>query len=79
NGRERREVQTALQVLGDSVARLQKAESGLSPEEKELAAFYLERVDDLQAFFQFANMALETILGSGESLDFDAVTKIEIG
>ena len=79
NGRERREVQTALQVLGDSVARLQKAESGLSPEEKELAAFYLERVDDLQAFFQFANMALETILGSGESLAFDAVTKIEIG
>ncbi|GAB4154583.1 MAG: hypothetical protein Fur0021_21280 [Candidatus Promineifilaceae bacterium] len=79
NGRERREVQTALQVLGDSVARLQQAEATLNPEEKALAAFYLERMDDLQAFFQVANLALETILGSGASLDFDAVTKIEIG
>ncbi len=78
-GRERREVQTALQVLGDSVVKLQSAEASLTAEEKELAAFYLERIDDLQAFFQFAKLALETILGSEGSLDFEDVTKIEIG
>lgn len=76
--RERREVQLAIQVLSESVEKLQNADNELTPEERELAHFYLERIDDLQAFFQFAQMALETVLGSEESLDFDAITKIEI-
>jgi DNA-binding transcriptional regulator GbsR (MarR family) len=79
SSRERREVDLALNVLGDSIEKLQKAEAELTPEEKELAEFYLERIADLQGFFQFAQMALETVLGSQESLDFEAVTKIEIG
>ncbi|MCA9898587.1 MAG: hypothetical protein H6654_11155 [Ardenticatenaceae bacterium] len=79
DSRERREVQLALQVLGDSVAKLQSANDQLSPEEQELAKYYLERMDDLQAFFEFAQMALETVLGGQETLDFDSVTKIEIG
>ena len=78
-GRERREVQLALQVLGESVEKLQKAEDELTPEDQELAKFYLERVDELRAFFQFAQMVLETFVSGEESLDFDAVTKIEIG
>lgn len=76
--REQREVLLALQVLGDSVEKLQLAESELSAEERELAQYYLERIGDLQSFFQFAQIALETILGSDESLDFEAITKIEI-
>lgn len=76
--RERREVDLALHVLGDSVGKLQKAEGELTPEEKELAQYYLERIADLQSFFQFAQIALETVLGAQESLDFEAITKIEI-
>lgn len=79
DSRERREVQLALQVLGESVGKLQSANDQLSAEEQELAKYYLERIDDLQAFFEFAQMALETVLGGQESLDFDSVTKIEIG
>ncbi|MBK8903846.1 MAG: hypothetical protein IPM53_21875 [Anaerolineaceae bacterium] len=79
DSRERREVQMALQVLGESVEKLQSANDQLSEEEQELARYYLERIDDLQAFFEFAQMALETVLGGQESLDFDSVTKIEIG
>ncbi|MBK7895114.1 MAG: hypothetical protein WAS33_04220 [Candidatus Promineifilaceae bacterium] len=79
DSRERREVQLALQVLGESVEKLQSANETLTPEEQELAKYYLERMDDLQAFFQFAQMALETVLGGQETLDFDSVTKIEIG
>lgn len=79
NSRERREVMLAIQVLSASVEKLQKADDSLTPEEKELARFYLERIDDLRAFFQFAQMALETVLGSEDTLDFEAVTKIEIG
>lgn len=79
NSRERREVQLALQVLSESVEKLQLADDELTPEEQELATFYLERIVDLQAFFRFAQMALETVLGSDSSLDFEAVTKFEIG
>lgn len=76
--RERREVMVALQVLADSVNQLKAAESSLDPAERELATYYLERIADLQSFFQFAQMALETVLGSDQALDFDAVTQIEI-
>lgn len=79
DGRERREVQLALQVLGDSIEKLQSAEADLDEEERELAAFYLERVANLQAFFEFARLALESVLGTDDTIDFDAVTKIEIG
>lgn len=78
-GRERREVQVALEVLDESVEKLKSAEDELSPEERELADFYLERMDDLQAFFYVAQMALETVLGSESSLDFEEITKIDIG
>lgn len=79
NGRERREVQLALEVLDDSVEKLKSAEDDLSPREQELAEFYLQRMDDLQAFFQVAQIALETVLGSEDTLDFEEITKIDIG
>ena len=76
--REQREVQLALHVLGESIEKLQAAECQLSPEEQRLARFYLDRIGDLQAFFQFAQLALHVVLGADESLNFDAITKIEI-
>lgn len=76
--REQREVQVALHVLSDSVQKLQKAEAELSPEEQEQARYYLDRVVDLQAFFKVAQLALDTVVGGEESLDFDAITRIEI-
>jgi DNA-binding transcriptional regulator GbsR (MarR family) len=79
SSRERREVQLALQVLGESVEKLRMADDELSVEEQELATFYLERIADLQSFFRVAELALETLLGSDSSLDFEAVSKIEIG
>jgi DNA-binding transcriptional regulator GbsR (MarR family) len=77
--RESREVQLALNVLGESVAKLKTAENELSPEEQELARYYLERIADLQSFFQVAQLALSAVLGGDDSVDFEAVTKIEIG
>jgi len=76
--REQREVQKALNILGESIIKLQSADEELTPEDKELARYYLERIDELQSFFQIAQLALNTLLGSDESLDFETVTKIEI-
>jgi HTH-type transcriptional regulator, glycine betaine synthesis regulator len=78
NGRERREVQVALEVLHDSVDKLKSAEDQLTLEEKELSDFYLMRMDDLQAFFQVAQLAMETVLGGEEGLHLDEITKFEI-
>lgn len=76
-GREQREVQQALEVLSKSVEKLKTAESELTPEEKELSEFYIERITELRAFFSFAQMGLQTVLGSHDSMDFEAVTSIE--
>lgn len=76
--REQREVHQALNVLGDSVHKLKAADAELTPEERELAKYYLERIADLQSFFNVAKMALETVVGSEDPLNFDTITKIEI-
>lgn len=76
--RERREVILALEVLGDSVNRLKTADAELTNDDRILAAYYLERLGDLQSFFQVAEMALNTVLGDNDTVDFDTVTKIEI-
>lgn len=76
--REQREVQVALDVLNDSISRLKTAEADLSPEEQELARYYLERMADLQTFFQVAQLAITTVLSKQAELNLDAVTKFEI-
>lgn len=76
--REQREVQVALDVLNDSINRLKAAETDLSAEEQELARYYLERMADLQTFFQVAQLAITTVLSKQAELDLDAVTKFEI-
>jgi DNA-binding transcriptional regulator GbsR (MarR family) len=79
SGREMREVQLALQVLGESVERLRAAEAELAPQEQQLSAFYLERIADLRSFFQFSAMALETVVASSEQLDVEEVKRFGIG
>lgn len=78
SGREMREVQLALHVLGESVEKLRTAEGELSAEEREMAAYYLERMGELQAFFQMAQMALQMVVESHEELDFEAITRIQL-
>jgi DNA-binding transcriptional regulator GbsR (MarR family) len=76
--REQREVQVALEVLNESVDKLKSAEAELTPEEQELARYYLDRIADLQTFFQVAQLAISTVLSRDVELDLDAVTKIDI-
>ncbi len=75
--REQREVQVALEVLNESIGKLKSADQELTPEEKELARYYLERIADLQTFFQVAQLAISSVLASDEEIDLDAVTKFD--
>ncbi|HEC23507.1 MAG TPA: hypothetical protein ENI95_11400 [Chloroflexi bacterium] len=69
--RERREVSIALRVLEENVRRLEEAKPRLKEEERALAEHYLARVEEMQTFFRFAQMALELLLkrASPPSLD----------
>lgn len=75
SGREMREVQLALRVLGDSVEQLKEAENELTPEEKAQSEYVLERIDDLRSFFQLVQMALETFVDSSEDLELEDITQ----
>jgi DNA-binding transcriptional regulator GbsR (MarR family) len=79
SGREMREVQVALVVLGESVDKLRAVEDDLPLDEKQRAEYVLERIPHLRAFFQFAQMALETLVASKSDIDFDEISRIEIG
>lgn len=75
SGREMREVQVALEVLGDSVSKLKAVEDELPEEEQEIASYTLERIDDLRAFFELAQMVLETFMATSEDIDLEDVSK----
>jgi hypothetical protein len=50
-------------------------EDELPDDEQELAAYTLERIDDLRAFFQLALMVLETFMASSDDIDFEDIAK----
>ncbi|MFN2223057.1 MAG: hypothetical protein PVH65_17080 [Chloroflexota bacterium] len=75
SGREMREVQLALEVLGDSVEQLKEAEEELTAEERDQAAYFLERIDDLRAFFQLAQLALTTFVDSSDDVELEDITR----
>jgi hypothetical protein len=58
---------------------LKAVEDDLPLDEKQRAEYVLERIADLRAFFQFAQMALETLVASKSDIDFDEISRIEIG
>jgi DNA-binding transcriptional regulator GbsR (MarR family) len=60
--RERREVGVALKVLSENANRLEEAQSTLSEEERQRAEFYLDRVQDMRRFFEFASFGLDMLL-----------------
>lgn len=75
SGREMREVQVAVEVLSDSVSKLRTAEDDLPLDERELAGYVLERIGDLQSFFQFAELALESFVVSSDDIDIEEIRK----
>lgn len=77
--RERREVSTALAVLDDNAKQLQQSQPSLSEEDRELADYYLDKVQQMQAFFRFAQMAMELLLVRGEPPAIDKIAAVYSG
>lgn len=79
SSRELRDVNQALRVLNENSAHLQNALPGMDEEQTRLAEFYIERLDQLQDFFQLAQIVLTSIIQHAQTRpDTDETTHIEL-
>jgi HTH-type transcriptional regulator, glycine betaine synthesis regulator len=62
SSRELRDVNQALHVLDEQAERLQRSIPSMSDAEQRLAEFYIERLGQLQDFFQLAQFVLMSII-----------------
>lgn len=73
--RELRDIDRALDVLENNIQRLRDKMPALDEDTRTLAKYYIDRIDQLQDFFQFARLILTSILEYGR--DFDVAEIIE--
>ena len=73
--RELRDIDRALDVLESNIQRLREKMPDLNDDKRALAQYYIDRIDQLQDFFQFARFILTSILEYGR--DFDMLEFIE--
>jgi DNA-binding transcriptional regulator GbsR (MarR family) len=78
SGREMRDVERALSVMNGDVQRLRAAMDSVSDTDKELARLYLERIQQMQVLFKFAQTIMSTILLKVADMDFDDIPGLEI-
>jgi HTH-type transcriptional regulator, glycine betaine synthesis regulator len=62
SGREMRDVERAITTMEDNIALLRETMPEMTPENRELAALYLGRIEQIEALFRFARLVIKTIL-----------------
>jgi HTH-type transcriptional regulator, glycine betaine synthesis regulator len=78
SGREMRDVERALNIMRENADRLSKAIPNMSESDQELSRLYLERIDQMQSLFKFAQLMITSILGKAVDLDVKQVSRIDI-
>ena len=78
SGREMRDVERALSVMEENIARLAQAQAGMPEDEAKLSELYVERIKQIQALFRFAQLVITTILSRVSELDVDDISGIEL-
>lgn len=79
SGREMRDVERAINVLNENKEQLKEAVKGMSAEEAELAILYIERMNQLQALFQLAQMIINSVINQfDDDSNFSEIKHIEI-
>lgn len=78
NGREMRDVERAINVMEENSQQLEQGMSRMSEAERQQAQLYIERMEQLQAVFQFARVIISSILAKADNNDFADVSDIEL-
>jgi DNA-binding transcriptional regulator GbsR (MarR family) len=77
-GREMKDIDLSLAVLEDNIAFLNKNMANFEPDERELAAFYIQRMNLLKDFFRLAKLILTTILEKASAMDVGGIKRVEL-
>lgn len=77
-GREMRDVERALVVMQENVRQLNEAMPEMSEEHRQLAELFLNRIHQMQALFEFAQLTINTILSRVNDVDVQEISQIEI-
>jgi HTH-type transcriptional regulator, glycine betaine synthesis regulator len=76
--RELRDVNQALEVIEHNITNLGAALPTMSTSERELAEYYVGRIDQMKDFFRFAKLILTSILAHNNRINVSEVKRIDI-
>lgn len=78
SSRELRDVNQALRVLEKDAGRLQEVIPNMQEDERKLAEFYVQRLDQLQDFFRLAQLLLVSLIEHAKDRPSDSeITRID--
>jgi len=79
SGREMRDVERAIQTMDENIARLRETMPDMKSDSREVAELYLQRIEQIEALFRFAQLVLKTILAQvDEAGDVGDISEIRI-
>lgn len=79
SGRELRDLERAISVMEENAARLRKSMPQMSEENRAVAQLYIERIEQIQALFRFAQLVMKTILSQvNKTPDVGDISEIRI-
>jgi DNA-binding transcriptional regulator GbsR (MarR family) len=76
--RELRDVNQALNVLESNINNLRQSSPSMSSGQRQLAEFYVQRIDEMKDFFRFAKLVLTSILERDKKINVSDVKRIDI-
>ncbi len=79
SGREMRDVERAITVMEENIKQLRSSMAAMSSADQEMAHVYIERMENMQTMFRFAQLVITSILTKVAELDLDSISHIEIG
>jgi DNA-binding transcriptional regulator GbsR (MarR family) len=78
SGRELRDVDRAITVMTEDAKLLSEVMPELNDLDKKQAELYLQRIDQLQTLFQFAQVLIASILERVADIDLEEISQIEL-
>lgn len=75
-GREMRDLERALHVMDENIERLSTAMPHMDAEDQRLAELYIERIQQMQGLFRFAQLIITTILSQAGNLDITTLPRL---
>jgi DNA-binding transcriptional regulator GbsR (MarR family) len=78
SGRELRDVDRAITVMTEDAKLLSAVMPELNDIDKKQAELYLQRIDQLQTLFQFAQVLIASILERVADMDLEEISQIEL-